>query len=305
MSAGKEDQTTALRSASSLGSPVEVSDLGGSVASWMDSQAAVSNPCDSGESLGRFLENEEGGKISSAKFESCAEEVRAIIAREKADGKIVQAADDLEVQLRTMGLLTDMQIAPQQVGFDPANRHGEGGNAAAVHSLMEMIATAGWSWAACSHAMCVQTLPGDQKVEDYNRTMCYGTELPHVEPDSIRFGSLSAGHTNMGLRAIAAGMPCADPRLSQNGVYDVEVVRRHDAKFAEAVDKGLRWKVLKSKVRVLFPEVLNIFQACPLYVGRGVVFYMRRRRRSPVQSCIGGAGGASVQVLYAHVPSPS
>ena len=268
MSGAENTSASAMTVASSPAESEKVSDLGDTRASGLGTQTSAADSAGSGRSVADFSECGEGSKISGAKFEACAEEVRTILARAKQDGKIVQAADDLEYQLRRMGLMDDMQIAPQQVGFDPANRHGEGGNAAAVHSLMEMIATAGWSWAACNHAMCVQVLPGDSSVEEYNRALAFGTELAPVERDSIRFGSLSAGHTNMGLRAIAAGMPCADGRLGEHGCYNVEVVRRHDAKFADAVQKGLRWKVLKSRVRVLFPEAMDIFQASEGPFGR-------------------------------------
>ena len=69
------------------------------------------------------------------------------------------------------------------------------------------IAFVGWSWAEVSHALCVEVLPGDASVEEFNRTLCDGCGLAPVGQHSIRFGSLSCGHTNMGLRAIAAAVP--------------------------------------------------------------------------------------------------
>lgn len=248
-----------------LGSVASLAPAGGDagngpVPSGLQESARAANLSESGVSV-PFADEEAGFGPSPAAFAALSEEVLAVIAREKKDGKIVQAADDLKDLFERMGLVTRMQIAPQQVGFDPANRHGEGGNAAAVHALLEMVATSGWSWAACSHALCVQVLPNDRTVEDYNRTMCYGTDLPPVERDTIRFGSLSAGHTNMGLRAILYGIKSQHEVLAENGRYSIEAVRRHDLKFGEAVEKGLKWMVLRSKVRVLFPEALNILQA--------------------------------------------
>ena len=37
-------------------------------------------------------------------------------------------------------------------------------------------------------------------------------------------------------------------------------MRKRDELFAEAVENGLRWKVLKHEVRQLFPEALTIIQ---------------------------------------------
>ena len=234
-------------------------------------------------------------------MEACKEEVRRLLSRLGGDdNKIVQAADDLEDMFRKMGWLYNMQISPRQVGahppfthtdspeknpepphahpgqrtthsksrqvgWDPANRHGEGGNAAAVFDLMGKIGFAGWSWEECSQALCVEAGPGNKAIEEFNRRVCGGTDLAPVEVDTIIFGSLACGHTNMGLRAIAAGMPSDHPLMSVDGRFSVEALRKHDQKFADAVSGGLRWKVLSHKVRAEFPEALNIIQAacCP------------------------------------------
>ena len=118
----------------------------------------------------------------------------------------------------------------------------------------------GWSWQATSHAICVQVPPGDKTVEDFNRRLCQGSGLAPVLPDSIQFGSLACGHTNMALRAIAAGVPSSYPLLSEDGKLSLDRLRRRDPEFAKAVEKGLRWKVLRHEVRVMFPKALDIIQ---------------------------------------------
>ena len=176
-----------------------------------------------------------------------------------------------------------------QVGFDPSNRSGLGGNTGEVLLLAADIAEVGWSWAATSHAVCIEVSPGDVEVERFNAKLCDGTGLAPVEQDSIKFGSLSCGHTNMGLRAIAAGVPSSDPLLSADGRMCLSRLDRTDAEYAKAVRQGLRWKVLRHSVRSRYPKVLDIIQAgvethcghwqCGLRASTGVRTYVGNHGR--------------------------
>jgi len=128
---------------------------------------------------------------------SCKEEVLQLLKRPNHD-KIVQVADQLEATFEKMGLMYRMQIAPRQVGWDSLNRHGEGGSPSAVFTLLERIAATGWSWDKCAHATCIEAAPGDLSLHAFNERLCRDTGLAPVEPNTLKFGSLSAGHTNMG-----------------------------------------------------------------------------------------------------------
>jgi hypothetical protein len=176
---------------------------------------------------------------------------------------IVAGGDMLEKTFRTMGLLHDMNIHPSQVGFDPVNRDGEGGNSQEVLLLASDIAFVGWSWPETKHALCVQVIPGDLKVEKFNRVLSEGAdvELAPVEEDSIHFGSLSCGHTNYGLRCIAAGVASVCPLLSEGGRMSVTKLAARDPEYAAAVTRGLHWKVLHYSVRTKYPKTLSILQS--------------------------------------------
>ena len=188
---------------------------------------------------------------------------------------VVQGAELLLDKLAAAGLVYEMDINPRNVGFDFANRDGEGGNAQEVLLLASDIAAVGWSWQETAHAVCVEAPPGDRTLEEFNRSICDGCGLAPVEPDSIRYGSLSCGHTNMGLRAIAASVPSECPLLSQDGRLSVAKVAQRDAEMAKAVAQGLHWKVLRHEVRARYPEVLSVVQArqivskCYLFAGGG------------------------------------
>jgi hypothetical protein len=119
--------------------------------------------------------------------------------------------------LRDKGLLYTQPINCRLVGFDPSNRDGEGGVASAIFELATAIAEVGWSWDECAHALCVETAPNDTTVEDFNRALSTDCGLPPVQGNSIKFGSLSGGHTNYVLRCIQAGVLSECPLLADNG----------------------------------------------------------------------------------------
>jgi hypothetical protein len=190
--------------------------------------------------------------------------IESIILQVEDDSMgIVAAGDMLEKTFRTMGLLYDMDIHPRQVGFDPVNRDGEGGNNQEVLLLASDIAFVGWSWAETKHALCVEVIPGDKAVEKFNRVLSEGAdvELAPVEEDSIHFGSLSCGHTNYGLRCIAAGVASTCPLLSDSGRMSVTKLGARDPEYAAAVTRGLHWKVLRWPVRQKYPKALSILQS--------------------------------------------
>ena len=183
----------------------------------------------------------------------------ALVAQVEAETiGIVIAADKLEAEFREAGLMYDMDINPRQCGFDPENRGGEGGNPQEVLLLASDIAFVGWSWLETRHAICCEVKPGDKTVEHFNRDLCEGSGLAPVEEDSIRFGSLSCGHTNMGLRAIAASVPSDCPLLGEGGALSLGKLRVRDPEYAKAVVQGLHWKVLRWEVRERFPEAMRI-----------------------------------------------
>lgn len=182
-----------------------------------------------------------------------------------------------------------------QVGFDPCNRSGVGGNAAEVLLLASDIALVGWSWPATSHAVCVEVPPGDLTVETFNAKLCHDVGLPEVEPHTIIFGSLSCGHTNMGLRALAAQVSSDCPLLSEGGRLSLDKLRKRDPAYAEAVARGLHWKVLKWQVRSRYAKALDIIQARRY---SGACFGRRRLRIT--EGAVKTDQHSSVQYRTAH-----
>ena len=195
--------------------------------------------------------------LSADHHEACL----AIIQAEK-DGMmgLCRAADALEDRFKAMGLMfpDKMIIHCRQIAFDLSNREKMLGFVEEVFLLQEDIAFLGWCWQVCSHATCCEVKPGDSEVEDANRLFVEGTGLAPIEEDSIRYGSLSAGHTNAGLRCINAEVPSDSPLLSQDGRMSKEKLRKQCPEHYKAVNEGMPWKVLRWPVREKYPEALGL-----------------------------------------------
>ena len=174
---------------------------------------------------------------------------------------MVQVADCLEAALNKRGYVYVMDIGPRMVGFDPVNRDGEGGNTQQVLKLAEDIWEVGFSWEATRHATCVEVIPGTRDVEIFNQKFSDGNGMAAVPVNSIHFGSLSGGHTNYVLRCIAGGVPTTRADMADKGHFSVDLIRRKDPLYADAVSKGLTWRVLKWEVRTMWPRALQIIQA--------------------------------------------
>jgi len=174
---------------------------------------------------------------------------------------LVQTSDKLLEAFAASDMLYSMTVAPRQVGLDPSNRDSMGVNAKEVHRLMGEIATVGWSWPATAHAVCCEAKPGDTSLQEYNGMLVKGLDLAPVLPNTIWFGSLSCGHTNMALRCLGAAVPSSCPLLSEGGKLDLDKLWKRDPEFAKAATTGLKWRVLRAAVRERYPAVLSIIQA--------------------------------------------
>ena len=56
----------------------------------------------------------------------------------------------------------------------------------------------------------------------------------------VKFASLSASHTNEGLRSFLHGMPHDDDRLAFNGQMSSQKLKGHDPSYFAAVEEGLK-----------------------------------------------------------------
>jgi len=134
----------------------------------------------------------------------------------------VAAADRLEILLKEKGLLYEAVIAPRFLGFDPANRDGQGGNPLNVLALASEIAMVGWSDHEVKKAICAEAIPGGRTIEEFNQKLSADSGMAPVEDNSILYGTLACGHTNYVLRCIGAGVPSPCEYLAEDGRVNLD-----------------------------------------------------------------------------------
>ena len=149
-----------------------------------------------------------------------------------------------------------MTLHCSQLGFDTCNRESTLGNPLEPPLLMTDIAFIGWSWSEVAHATCVEAQPGSKELELANAKFVEDTELAPVKEDSIRYGTLSCGHTNQGHRCIFFGTPSNCELLSRDGHFCLEALKARDAQMYKAVMRGMKWNVLRWRTRFLYPAAL-------------------------------------------------
>ena len=170
---------------------------------------------------------------------------------------VVQAEGEIDMVLQDSRLLVKQFLNCQSIGKDPANRDIVEEEVAALPSD---IAGVGFHAKHAEHAICAEDLPGQWAVEKHNEEMVKGSKvLAPVEKNTIKYGSLACSHNNQSMRSIVAGMPCADEKLSVDGVYSLERMKVTCPAHHEAIVKGMLWRVLKWPIRKHRPNLFAIY----------------------------------------------
>jgi len=148
-----------------------------------------------------------------------------------------------------------------KVGIHHLNQGGVNRASMEVGLLMDEICDLFWNPAMCIHALCVEIESGDRYDEYSFRSWCAAAEvdLPPVPPGSLEAVALACSHTNCGLRAIDSKCESANPKLGDGSNYDIEVIRKRDQPFAEAVEEGLLWTVVRAVVLRMYPELVDLW----------------------------------------------
>lgn len=184
-----------------------------------------------------------------------------VLAFKKESIQIVQANDMIAENLIDLGMATMQKFLPEEVGVEPGNRGTQGVNALAVEILAADILSVGWSNDATRHACCIRAKPGCSDIEDFTSALCKGNQMAPVTPGKIVAGANACTHTNMVLRNIAAAGPSTHPGMSADGRFSLARLEQKDPRYAKAVRTGLTWLCLDWRVKVWYPEVLDILQA--------------------------------------------
>ena len=145
-----------------------------------------------------------------------------------------------------------MQLPPQLVGFDVANRDGIPLNGDRCDELLGRISVMGWDSDEANFGnICVQERPSATELLEYNRRACAASEyLADVTTDQILYGTLTHSHLHQCLKNIAGSAAAAKPEAFMNGGnLSLHACTQAQPALAEAVTHGLKWTVLKWTIR--------------------------------------------------------
>ena len=92
--------------------------------------------------------------------------------------------------------------------------------------------------------------------------MSAGSQLGHMDFETLKVLSLSVSHTNWALRLVAGGgSPHPSEVISVSGHVSLELVEKRDKCLAEHARKGFQWQVIAAEVGRRWPDLLQIIQA--------------------------------------------
>ena len=173
-----------------------------------------------------------------------------------ADSQIVKILDMILQLLKADGLAWESFLPPKTDGVHPCNRYGFGISAANAHRLGARIHAMGWSWAACSMAICM-TASASNKIVEFTRKMQAGSpKFGKSTENEIRYGSLACGQTNQFLVAAIDGAETSENTIAADGRISRELLEKNDANIASAMDKGMRWTILHEDTEKLYGNKL-------------------------------------------------
>ena len=113
-------------------------------------------------------------------------------------------------------------------------------------------------------AVCIQEVPGQSPILEYNRRKAAGDPLlaPVVET-TMAYGSIGSSHINQVLRNVlhGAGSKLVMEACDEEGRLSMKLIAAHDAALAASCKQGLRWEVLSHKLQLEEPTGISVIQA--------------------------------------------
>ena len=130
------------------------------------------------------------------------------------------------------------------------------------HQLGADLASLGFLWEECQHAVCVED-DDTKTIANFTANFVAASKpyLAQVESNVIKYGSLACSHTNQFLCAALAGVPCNEPALTEGQRMSKAKICRNDAAMQVALEKGLKWLVLRAATVQLYPTLPDLIQS--------------------------------------------
>jgi len=182
--------------------------------------------------------------------------------------RIVSSKDRIVELLEKHGKIYNLQAQSKFVGIHPSNRDNEGISWKRVETRGAKINALGFSWESCKNdCIAFEDDPVTQAIADHTlQVTSMSNRFAKYDKSDIKYGSVGAGHLNHLLISACQGVECDDPNISENGKYSKP--KLIESGFQEALDKGLRWKIIRFDVEKRFPKLPVLIQAALNAVGQ-------------------------------------
>jgi hypothetical protein len=151
------------------------------------------------------------------------------------------------------------------VGVDPSNRYGDGLDPERVHKLIHAIYNSGWASEEVENAVAREIGPDETSCVKMNVDLGLESNemLALLKPENLKVVTLSCGHTNAGLGCIGGAAKCFMAELdaiTHEGRFSLAKLRERKPQHADAVDNGIRFKVIRYDVIKLCPRLASYVQ---------------------------------------------
>ena len=184
-----------------------------------------------------------------------------------ADVAVVKLRDRACKILKDAGLVYSMQMHSMYVGVHPRNRYGKGIVPHRVHDLLDGIA-GNWSDAELSEPWSSEVPPAghirEAEFKQYNQRMTEDSAgLLPCYPEGcgqMKIVSARCGHTSQTLRCVWHEVPSSVERLCEEGNLNIRNLRKIDSDYADCVEKGLTWNIIRWEVEDEFPFLMDLVQ---------------------------------------------
>ena len=187
----------------------------------------------------------------------------------KSEGAIVAMCERVLDLLVGVGLvMLNVSINPMQVGIHYDNRYGLGVKVDYMHGLAAKIFRSGFRWSACTDAICSEE---DDRGSTGNFTTKLQTrtnKLGKQTSRDIHYGSLACSHLNQWLVAVLCAAESDKAEMSVDGRFSANKVRAKQPEIAEAMEKGLRWTIIKAEAVKRWPIITKLVQGARQIAGQ-------------------------------------
>ena len=194
------------------------------------------------------------------------DQIQSIIDKTKIserNAKVVKAKDDILDALGKNDGSYETEVPPHNMGVHPANRDSERITADGVARRGSKVVSSGGSMRVvhANEPTAFEDNPETKHIEKSQLDMCaQSPKFARYNAGQVKAGSVSVSHFNHFLAAAIDGVDCDIDNISDNGKMSRAKIFS-DEVISGLAQRGIRFRVIKWDIEVLFPALPDLLQA--------------------------------------------